>query len=62
MFVGWAFICGLPGALPLAFLAARSAAQQRRAWVQAGWSLLAFAMFFWSCEMLLLWKSSRIVS
>ena len=59
MFVGWAFLFGLPIAFPFTYLAGRSTTMQRRIWVQGVWSLLAFAVFFWSCEGLLLWKSGQ---
>ena len=59
MFVGWAFLVGLPGAFPFSYLAGRSTILRRRVWIQAVWSLLAFAVFFWSCEALLEWKSGH---
>ncbi len=59
MFVCWAFLFGLPCAFPLTCLAVRSKINQQGVWVQAVWSLLAFALFFWSGEGLLLWKSGQ---
>ena len=56
MFVGWAFLVGLPIAFPFTYLAVRSATMKRPVWLQAVWSLIAFAVFFWSCEGLLAWK------
>jgi outer membrane protein assembly factor BamB len=59
MFVAWAFLFGLPCAFPFTYLAARSEAKGQRVLAQISWSLLAFTVFFWSCELLLQWKSAR---
>ena len=58
MFVAWSFLVGFPFAFPLTFLAVRAALKERRAWIIVVWTALAFTMFFWSAQALLLWKAS----
>src|SRR5262249_39488374 len=59
MFVAWGFLFGFPAAFPFAYLAARAQRKGRRSWVVAGWTLLGFAAYFWSCQALLLWKAAQ---
>lgn len=49
MFVAWSFLAGYLPAFPLAYLAARAEMRQRPCWQVAGWTILAFTLFFWSC-------------
>lgn len=58
MFVAWYFLFGLLPAFPVTWLAVRAAVKQQRSWIIAAWMLLAFAVFFWSCQGLYLWKGA----
>ena len=51
---------GASGAFPLAFLAVRATCKEHRWWVVGVWTLLAFAVFFWSGQGILLWKAGLL--
>ena len=53
MFIAWSFLIGFPLAFPFTLLAVRS----QRVWLAVICTLLAYAAFFWSCEILWWWKS-----
>ncbi len=57
MFVAWAFLIGYPIAFLPTWLAVRAAMNHRLAWA-ATWTLVAFTIFFWSGQALLLWKAA----
>jgi len=59
MFIGWSFLFGFPLAFPLTFLAVRAQRKRQPFWVIAGWTMLAFAAFFSTCQGLLLWKAAQ---
>ncbi len=59
MFVAWCFLIGYLPSFPLTYLAARAATKEQSLWTVAAWTLLAFAVFFWSCEGFLWWKSGQ---
>jgi len=59
MFIGWSFLFGFPVAFPFTILAVRAQRKRQPIGVIAGWTLLAFAAFFWTCQGLLLWKAAR---
>ena len=56
MYIFWSFLVGFPAALPFTYLAVQP--RQSR-WAAAFWTLLAFAVFFWSCQAMFLWKTSQ---
>ncbi len=58
MFIAWSFLIGFPPAFPLTFLAVRADRNGQPLWIVAAWTLLAFGVFFWSAQALLLWKAA----
>jgi hypothetical protein len=47
MFIGWSFLFGLLPAFPVSWLAIRARTQLWRGTI---WTLLAFTIYFWSCQ------------
>jgi hypothetical protein len=58
MFVAWSFLIGFLPAFPITAWAVRAQMQKNPGWMCAAWTLLAFAVFFWSAQGFLLWKTS----
>jgi outer membrane protein assembly factor BamB len=58
MFAVWSFLFGFLPAFPLTFLAVRAARRRQRFWLSCVWTFLAFAVFFWSCQALILWRAA----
>jgi hypothetical protein len=56
MFVIWSFLIGFLPAFPFAWLSARAEINRRRLAVRAGWTMLAFGVFFWSFVGVIWWK------
>ncbi len=59
MFIAWSFLIGFLPGFPLTLLAVRAERKLQPCWVIALWTLLAFTVFFWSCQGLLLWKTGQ---
>jgi len=59
MFIGWTFLFGFLPAFPGTWLGARAQIKLQRLWIVAVLTLLAFTIYFWSCQALLLWKELR---
>jgi hypothetical protein len=56
MFVAWSFLVGFPFAFPFTVLAVRATLKDARV-LAALWTLAAFTVFFWSAQVLLMWKA-----
>ncbi len=59
MYIFWSFLIGFPPAFPFAFLAVRAQKNAQTYWLIAAWTFLAFGVFFWSCQGMLLWKTAQ---
>lgn len=57
MFVAWSFLFGLPFGFPFTYLAVRAQQKGLSVALSVLLMLLAFAVFFWNCQGLLLWKA-----
>jgi hypothetical protein len=52
MYISWVALLGLVPALPLSLLAVRAVVKGERTLLIAAWTVLAFAVFFWSSQLL----------
>jgi hypothetical protein len=59
MYIFWSFLIGFPPAFPLSLLAVRAYRNAQSRWPSAAWTLLAFTVFFWSCQGMFLWKTAQ---
>jgi PQQ-like domain len=59
MYVAWCFLIGFVVAFPVTLLAVRATLKQGRTLIPTAWMLLAFGVYFWSCQGYLLWKSAQ---
>ena len=57
MYIAWSFPFGFLPAFPLMMMAARGELLHKPLWRSAVWTLLAFVVYFWTVEALLLWKA-----
>jgi hypothetical protein len=58
MFIAWSFLFGFLPCFPLTYLAALADIKKQKTWLVASSALVAFAVFFWSCPVFLMWKSN----
>ena len=57
MSIGWSFLFGFPLAFPWTWLAVRATQKQQPLLLAACLTFVAFAAFFWSSQVLFLWKA-----